>query len=128
VADGHHSHDGVIQALEGTLKRLGTDYLDLYLLHAPDRDVHIRETMRAMNTLVKQGIVKHIGVSNFSVEQFKMAQEYSEEKIVANQLHYNLQVRELERSERFIIRKTMFSYCMAPYKKNIVLSEVKISL
>ncbi len=127
VADGHHSHDGVNRALEGTLKRLGTDYLDLYLLHAPDQNVHIRETMRAMNSLVKQGLVKNIGVSNFSVEQFKMAQEYSEEKLVANQLHYNLHIRELERSGalQYYQENDVLVIAWRPLQKNIVLEDGK---
>jgi len=99
AAEGtHHTPDGVKYALEESLKRLQTEYLDLYLLHTPTQDVDIKETMRGMNALKDAGLIKNIGVSNFSVKQFESAQNASHAKIVANQLHYNLAVREIEHS------------------------------
>ncbi|KAB2832768.1 MAG: aldo/keto reductase [Candidatus Brocadia sp.] len=73
--------------------RLKTDYIDLYLIHAPSPDIPIQETMKAMDFLVEQKLVKCIGVSNFAVEQIKEAQKYTKNKIVANQIEYSLLVR-----------------------------------
>ncbi len=55
-----------IAAVEASLKRLGTDYIDLYLLHRPDPDTPIEETLEAMDSLVRQGKVRYIGCSNFT--------------------------------------------------------------
>src|SRR3989344_9212613 len=63
----HFRYKDVLQSAAGSLKRLKTDYLDLYLLHKPNHDIPIAETMKAMDKLKKDGLVKNIGVSNFSV-------------------------------------------------------------
>lgn len=87
-------YDDVIKAAKNSLKRLQMDYVDLYLVHAPNESIPIQETMKAMDYLVEQGITKFIGVSNFSVEQLKEAQKHTKNKIVANQIEYNLMTRE----------------------------------
>jgi aryl-alcohol dehydrogenase-like predicted oxidoreductase len=83
----------VKQALEGSLRRLGTDYIDLYLLHQPDKDTPIAETLGALSELVRAGKVREIGCSNFSVEQLREAPEF-----VSVQNHYSLLHREPETS------------------------------
>ena len=90
------SYDGVLRAAENSLKRLGTDYLDLYLIHKPNDQFPLSETMKAFDRLMDEGLIKNTGVSNFSVERFKRAQQLCEHKIVVNQVHYNLVVREPE--------------------------------
>ena len=90
-------HDDVLTSCEDSLKRLETDYLDLYLLHAPNPNVHINKTMKAMDKLKKDGRIKKIGISNFNVKRSKEAQNATQNKIVANQLHLNLIFREPER-------------------------------
>ena len=60
--------------LEGSLKRLGTDYVDLYQIHQPDPDTPIADTLGALDDLVRQGKVREIGCSNFSVEQLREAE------------------------------------------------------
>ena len=60
-------------ALEDSLRRLGTDYVDLYQLHRPDPDVPIAETLGALDELVRAGKVREIGSSNFSAEQIREA-------------------------------------------------------
>lgn len=65
--------DYVLQAAEDSLRRLGTDYIDLYQLHEPDKDVPIADTMGALHQLVQEGKVREIGCSNFSVEQLREA-------------------------------------------------------
>jgi aryl-alcohol dehydrogenase-like predicted oxidoreductase len=65
----------VKSALEDSLRRLGTDYVDLYQLHRPDPEVPIGETLAAMADLVREGKVREIGCSNFSAAQLAEAQE-----------------------------------------------------
>src|SRR5207244_1910577 len=62
------------KAVEASLQRLQTDYIDLYQLHKPDPTVPIAETLGALDELVKAGKVREIGCSNFSVEQLREAE------------------------------------------------------
>lgn len=79
------------KAARKSLKRLGIDQLDLYLIHWPSPFQSIKKQMRVMEELVKEGKTRYIGVSNFSVKQFKKAQEFlKKEELVTNQLHANL--------------------------------------
>lgn len=63
----------VLHAADDSLKRLGTDYIDLYQIHKPDPKVPIADTLGALDQLVKSGKVREIGCSNFSVEQLREA-------------------------------------------------------
>lgn len=91
-------YNDLIKAAKKSLERLDTDYIDLYLMHFPNKNIPLEETMPALDKLVNDGLIKYIGVSNFTVDQMKEAQSYSKHKIVANQYHYNLIVREPERN------------------------------
>lgn len=90
------SYDGVLRAVEGSLKRIKTDYLDLYLIHNPNDEIPMSETFRALNKLIDEKIVRNIGVSNFAVTRLATAQKLSEHKIVVNQVHFNLVSRQPE--------------------------------
>jgi diketogulonate reductase-like aldo/keto reductase len=91
------SYEGTIKACRRSLERLGTDRLDLYLLHWPGSHP-IGETMRAMEKLVAEGRARFIGVSNFDVEQLKEAESaLSSERLACNQVLYHLGYREIER-------------------------------
>ena len=96
VFDNHLSYDGVRIAIEGSLKRLRTGYLDLYLIHQVNEEASLEDTIRGLDRLQDEGLIKNIGVSNFAAERLKRAQAYSSHKIVANQVHYNLVIRECE--------------------------------
>ena len=97
VSGGHLRHDDVLRAAEASLKRLDMQYMDLYQIHWPNSAVPIAETMRAMETLVDRGMVKYIGVSNFSTAELREAQRAMRKyPIVANQVLYNLSRREIE--------------------------------
>ncbi len=91
-------YPSVLKAAERSLRRLGCSYIDLYQIHWPNPRVPIEETMRAMSRLVEEGKVRHVGVSNFSLEQLKKAQEaLPNHEIVSNQVEYSLAVRRIER-------------------------------
>lgn len=94
VCKDNLEYSKVLRACENSLKRLGLDYLDLYLIHSPNHTVPIGETMNAFDRLMDEGLIKNIGVSNFGVESLKKAQAYTQNKIVLNQVHYNLIFRE----------------------------------
>ena len=94
VSPEHLSYDDLLASAKGSLQRLDTDYIDLYLIHAPNPDISIQETMKAMDSLVEQKLIRCMGVSNFPVEQIREAQKYTKNKIVANQIEYNLLVRD----------------------------------
>ncbi len=97
VSGGHLRYDDVLRAAEASLRQLQTDSLDLYQVHWPNSRVPLKETMRAMEALVDRGLVKHIGVSNFSVSELREAQAaMSKYPIVSNQVLYNLNSREIE--------------------------------
>ena len=88
------------QALEDSLSRLGTDYVDLYQLHTPDPGVPIADTLGALDELVKAGKVREIGCSNFSAEQLREAEaavEPGAARFVSVQNEYSLFHREPER-------------------------------
>ncbi len=90
----------VYRALEASLERLGTDYIDLYQLHFPDPETPIEETLRAMDDLVREGKVRYIGCSNMSAWQLVEAQWTSRSNGLASfataQNYYNLLERSIE--------------------------------
>src|SRR5712691_4894157 len=97
VSPRHFAYDDVLAAASRSLKRLGLRQMDLYQLHWPSSKIPIAETMRAMEKLVKDGLTRYIGVSNFSVEQMREAQQsLSHEKIVSNQVEFSLIDRSVE--------------------------------
>ncbi len=99
VSGTHLKHDEVLRAAESSLKRLATDTIDLYQIHWPDPRVPVKETMRAMETLVDRKMVKFIGVSNFSVKQLQDARKSMDKYcIVSNQVEYHLMDRAIEES------------------------------
>lgn len=95
----HNSYQDVLKSAEGSLRRLGTDYIDLYQVHWPNPKVPLSETMRAMKRLLEEGKVRYVGVSNFSLGELKEAQSaISGEEIVSVQVEYNLFDRSIENS------------------------------
>jgi len=97
VLPSHASRDGTTRACERSLRRLGTDHLDLYLLHWPSGLHAIAETMGALEGLVAAGKTRFIGVSNFSVGELRVAQScLTVERIACNQVLYHLGSRGVE--------------------------------
>lgn len=122
----HLHYDDVLRAAEGSLKRLKTDYLDLYLIHQVDDTVPIRETMHALNRLVDEKLIRNIGVSNFAIERFEHAQGWADSKVVANQVHYNLKVREAEKSGllKYCQENDVMLIAWRPLQKGMLLEKV----
>ncbi|MDG6899038.1 MAG: aldo/keto reductase [Nitrososphaerota archaeon] len=97
VWSSHLHRDDLIKAFHKSLARLGTSYIDLYQVHFPNRRVLVDETMAAMETLVGDGKLRHIGVSNFSLEQIKEAQSaLPKSELSSIQLDYSLIHRSAE--------------------------------
>ena len=90
----------IVKAVEASLKRLGTDYIDLYQFHTPDPKTPIEETLRALDDLVVSGKVRYIGHSNRSGWQIAQAEyvarELGTERFISAQNHYNLIDRRAE--------------------------------
>jgi diketogulonate reductase-like aldo/keto reductase len=100
----HLHRDDLIRSFEKSLKRLGTPYIDLYQVHFPNPRVPVRETMGAMEELVSQGKLMHIGVSNFSLARLEEANSaLPKSQLSSVQLSYNL----LDRS----VEKEILPYC-----------------
>lgn len=98
---GRLSSDAIHREIDGTLQRLGTDYLDLYIIHRFDYDTPIEETMEALNDLVQAGKVRAIGASAMYGYQFmnmqQVAKDHGWAQFQAMENHYNLLYREDER-------------------------------
>lgn len=90
----------LIEACEASLKRLGTDYIDLYQMHNFDSLTPLEETLSALDLLVRQGKVRYIGCSNYSAWHLMKALSISErkgyERFISQQVYYSLLARELE--------------------------------
>jgi aryl-alcohol dehydrogenase (NADP+) len=95
------SRNAIMHEVDNSLRRLGTDYIDLYQIHRYDYTTPIEETMEALHDLVKSGKVRYIGASSMNAWRFVQAQEVAERhgwtKFVTMQNHYNLIYREEER-------------------------------
>ena len=91
----------LIQACDDSLKRLGTDYIDLYQIHRPDPSVPIDETLRALDDLIRAGKVRYIGSSTFPawrvMESIWVARELGLNRFVCEQPPYHLLDRSIER-------------------------------
>ena len=91
----------IFHAVDASLKRLGTDYIDLYQIHRLDPATPIEETMEALHDVVKAGKARYIGASSMWAWQFAKAQQVAREngwtRFVSMQNHYNLAYREEER-------------------------------
>jgi len=99
------AHDTILRECEESLRNLQTDYIDVYLIHWPDANVPIAETMDALNTLKQQGKILHIGVSNFSREQILEAGRYGQ--IEAYQPQYSMVFRSNEEQMKWAAAQGM---------------------
>jgi diketogulonate reductase-like aldo/keto reductase len=82
-------YESVLESCHASLEKLGTDYLDLYLIHWPNPAISLRETLSAMRRLHEEGAVRNVGVSNFSAYQLSAALHITEVPIAVNQIEYH---------------------------------------
>lgn len=100
-----HLHDvDVLQSCENSLRRLQMEYLDLYLIHWPQRGMNLAETFQALNQLVRVGKVRWLGVSNFNLKLLKQAVALSETPLLTNQVSYCL-------PDQTVVRNGVLDYC-----------------
>lgn len=116
--EGHLSKAAILREIDGTLGRLGTDYLDLYIIHRFDYDTPVEETMEALDSLVQAGKVRALGASAMYGYQFYNMQLAARDNgwtpFVSMQNHYNLLYREDERElipicEQMHVARTSYS-------------------
>ena len=98
--------EGVIRECEDSLRRLKTDYIDLYQIHWDDPTTPVQETMEAVAVLIEQGKVRHAGVCNYNVTQMKEAEKHL--ALVSNQVPYNMVDRRIEEELiPYVLRNTV---------------------
>jgi aryl-alcohol dehydrogenase-like predicted oxidoreductase len=90
----------LIEAVEGSLRRLQTDHIDLFQLHGFDAQTPVEETLSTLNQMVQSGKIRYLGVSNFSgwhlMKSLAVADKYGYARYVANQTYYSLIGRDYE--------------------------------
>ena len=98
--DAGLSRHHLIRACEASLRRLGTDYIDLYQVHEWDGQTPLEETLEALDTLVRSGKVRYIGCSNYAGWQLLKAlgtsERYGYQRFISQQIYYSLQARDAE--------------------------------
>ncbi len=100
----HLHYDDVIRSAKASLKRLSTDYIDLYLIHWPNPKIPVKETLNAMDELLEMGLIKNIGVSNFDIAGLMDAMNNIKTgKIIADEVEYNL--------ENYYIEDDLIPFC-----------------
>lgn len=104
VSPSHIRYDDLLAACARSLKRLQTDYIDLYLIHWPSETIPLSESMRALNQLAAEGKIRHVGVSNFELPLLKEAVKLCDTPLAANQVHYNVMHREY-------VQNGVLAYC-----------------
>jgi aryl-alcohol dehydrogenase-like predicted oxidoreductase len=110
--------ESIIKECEDSLKRLGTDYIDLYQIHWPDSTTPIHETMEAVALLIQQGKVRHAGVCNYNAAQ--MAEAEQTLKLVSNQVPFSMVNRGIE--------EETVPYCIANEKAVLAYSPIERGL
>ncbi|PWG78788.1 aldo/keto reductase [Pararcticibacter amylolyticus] len=110
--------ESIIKECEDSLRRLGTDYIDLYQIHWPDETTPVTESMEAVQRLIKDGKVRHAGVCNYNEDQMKEAE--SSIDLVSNQVPYSMVNRHIE--------EVVIPYCLANNKSILAYSPLERGL
>ncbi len=103
--------DEVLTAASKSLKRLQTDYIDLYLIHWPNPRVPLAETMKAINRLLDEGMIRSFGLSNFPVKLMIEVTKLTDYPIITNQVEYNLVTRNNGRYNKNV-ESEIVPYCI----------------
>jgi aryl-alcohol dehydrogenase-like predicted oxidoreductase len=106
---GGNGRKNIYRAVEGSLRRLGTDYIDLYYLHAWDQLTPIEEVLTTLDDLARQGKIRHVGLSDvpawYAARYQTLAEQHLKEKLIALQLEYSLVERNIEREHVTLARE-----------------------
>lgn len=97
-------YNDVLRACKNSLRHLDMEYLDLYLIHWPSGSIPLKDTFKALNQLVRESRIRHVGVSNFDVRLMKQAQAESEVPIFTDQVPYSL-------ANRSYVNNGVLEYC-----------------
>lgn len=129
VWPNHLSKKDLPKALTGSLKRLKMDYLDLYLIHWPSSEIPLSETIDAMLKAKTEGLVRHIGVSNFDSELLNKALKISDYQIVNDQVLFNMENRDPEKKLLpFCIKKGITLTAYSPLERTHLSPETRRKL
>jgi diketogulonate reductase-like aldo/keto reductase len=104
VSPEHLKPADVQRCCENSLRRLGMDYLDLYLIHWPERGMQLEETFQALNRLVQDGRVRHLGVSNFNLKLLQKSVALSATPLLTDQVPYSV-------PDRTYVENGVLEYC-----------------
>lgn len=116
--------ESVILECENSLKRLGTDYIDLYQIHWPDTTTPVQETMEAISKLIEQGKVRYAGVSNYSAALVAEARKHV--NIVSDQVPYSMVKREIENElVPYCIQNDVSILAYSPMERGLLTGKIK---
>lgn len=114
----YSGRDSIMKECEDSLRRLRTDYIDLYQIHWPDTQTPIEESFEAVSRLIEQGKVRYAGVCNYNVAQMKEAEKYV--TLASNQIPYSMVKRDVE--------KEVVPHCIAEEKSILAYSPLERGL
>lgn len=116
--------DGIVYECEQSLRRLGTDYIDLYQIHWDDPSTPIEESYEAVSQLIKEGKVRYAGVCNYDVEQMKRAESACH--IVSNQVPFSMVNRDIEKEVvPFCIKENKSILAYSPMERGLLTGKMK---
>jgi diketogulonate reductase-like aldo/keto reductase len=104
VSPQHLSYSGVLKACERSVRHLAMDYIDLYLIHWPIAGMKLPDAFRALNELVGNGKVRHLGVSNFGVRLLQQSEKLAETPLLTDQVPYSI-------ADRKYAKNGVLAYC-----------------
>lgn len=115
--------ESIIKECEDSLKRLGTDYIDLYQIHWPESTTPIAETMEAVTTLIKQGKVRHAGVCNYNADE--MAEAEKTISLVSNQIPFSMVNRAVEeKTVPYCIKHNKSVLAYSPLERGLLTGKI----
>lgn len=118
------SKDSIIEECENSLRRLGTDFIDLYQIHWADKTTPIQETMEAVEQLIKEGKVRYSGVCNYNVEQMQEAERST--NLVSNQVPYSMLKRGIESDVvPYVLENNKSILAYSPLERGLLTGKIK---
>ncbi len=118
------SSESIVSECEESLRRLKTDYIDLYQIHWPDLTTPIAETMEAVAKLIQQGKVRHAGVCNYDVAQMKEARKVV--RLLSNQVPYSMVKRDIEKDVvPYAIQENVSIVAYSPMQRGLLTGKIK---